>query len=201
MDFLRPSPIFHLSSWLRRISVSVITCMLMLGGITDPGSASAAATITPEYQLKAVFLFNFTQFVEWPPQAFADANSPLIIGVLGSDPFGSYLDDTVRGETVNGRPLQVQRYASIDQVNNCHVLFISRAEASHLPEIFSKLKGRRTLTVGENEGFVNAGGMIRFLTVSNKIRLRIGLESAQQAGLVLSSKLLRPADVVRNGAE
>jgi hypothetical protein len=191
MEFLR--------MW-RRVGVGCAACLLLLTAML-PADSAWSAQVTPEYQLKAVFLFNFTQFVEWPPQAFADTNGALVIGVLGNDPFGEYLDETVRGETVNGRPLKVQRYASVDAVGNCHVLFISRSEAAHLPEILAKLKSRSILTVGETDDFVNAGGIIRFLTVANKIRLRIGLESAQQANLTLSSKLLRPADIVRNGAE
>jgi hypothetical protein len=174
--------------------------LLLLAGLLQAGSAWSAA-VAPEYQLKAVFLFNFTQFVEWPPQAFADAKSPLVIGILGSDPFGDYLDETVRGETVNGRPLLVRRYASVDEVNNCHVLFISHSEAPRQTAILGKLKGKSILTVGEDDGFVGAGGVIRFLTVSNKIRLRIGLASAQQAALTLSSKLLRPADIVTDGGD
>jgi len=182
----------------RRMSMTIAVGALLLASLFHDAHA---VTATPEYQLKAVFLFNFTQFVEWPPQAFANANSPLIIGVLGSDPFGAYLDDTVRGETVNGRALLVKRYDSIDEATDCHVLFVSRSEAAHQAEIFRKLKGKSILTVGESEGFISAGGIIRFLTVSNKIRLRIGLDSAQQASLTLSSKLLRPADIVTSGSE
>ncbi|MGC3979627.1 MAG: YfiR family protein [Steroidobacteraceae bacterium] len=173
-----------------------------LGGLLMLLSSYAwSATATPEYQLKAVFLFNFTQFVEWPSQAFTDANAPLVMGVLGTDPFGSYLDDTVRGETINGRPLTVQRYNSADEIKNCNILFISRSEAARLPQIFASLKGRNILTVGDTDNFNREGGIIRFATVANKIRLRIGLEAAKAANLTISSKLLRPADIVGPGEE
>lgn len=177
-----------------RISTVFSAWLLLLCGALPSGMAWSA-TATPEYQLKAVFLFNFTQFVEWPPQAFGEG-SPLIIGVLGTDPFGSYLDETIRGETINGRPLAVQRYATVDQIKNCHVLFISRSEAARQEQILSSLKGRSILTVGETGGFTEQGGMIRFATVNNKVRLHIGLNAAKAASLTLSSKLLRPADVV-----
>src|SRR6266702_4256829 len=87
------------------------------------GSAMAltGATATREYQVKAVFLFNFTQFVEWPAGAFARVNTPLVIGVLGDDPFGAYLDETVRGETANGRPLVVVRYRRVQEIGDCQV--------------------------------------------------------------------------------
>lgn len=160
-----------------------------------------SASTAPEYQVKAVFLFNFTQFVEWPATAFSSANSPLIIGVLGEDPFGAFLDETVRGETVNQRSLQVQRYSRVEEINNCHVLFISNSEAARQQQILSKLKGKSILTVGESDGFSRNGGVIRFATIANKIRLRINLEAAKEAELTISSKLLRPAEIVKAGED
>src|SRR5437867_11960260 len=96
-------------------------------------------------QVQAVFLFNFAQFVDWPPDAFAAAQAPLIIGVLGDDPFGSFLDETVRGEAVRGRPFKIQRYRRLDEVKNCQILFISRSEAKRLEEILAALKDRPIL--------------------------------------------------------
>src|SRR6185436_524028 len=129
---------------------------------------SAQTTPSREYQVKAVFLFNFAQFVEWPPPAFADAQAPLVIGVLGEDPFGAYLDETVRGEKVNNRPLTVQRYRRVEEIKACHVLFISQSEVDRLKEIIATLKGRNILTVGDTDGFALYGGMIRFVTEKNK---------------------------------
>jgi hypothetical protein len=161
----------------------------------------AQAPTPAEYQLKAVFLFNFAQFVEWPPEAFQGSHAPLIIGVLGEDPFGVYLDETVRGEKVNDRPLVVQRYRRIDEMKACHILFISRSEANQLEPIITSLKGRHILTVGDAVGFAQRGGIIRFVTEKNKIRLRINLEAAKAAHLTISSKLLRPADIVAPGKD
>src|SRR5438046_2483582 len=89
---------------------------------------SAAVLVAPaaESQVKAVFLFNFAQFVGWPPAAFPDSGTPLVIGILGDDPVEGFLDQTVRGEQVRGRAFQVQRYHSVDEIKTCHVLFISR---------------------------------------------------------------------------
>ena len=148
-----------------------------------------------EYQIKAVFLFNFTQFVEWPADAFADAQSPIVIGLLGDDPFGAYLDDTVRGEKVDGRPLVVLRYRTLEDVKACHVLFIGRSEAARVKETLAQLKGRSILTVGDQESFGRQGGMIRFVTANNRIRLRVNIEAIKAAGLAISSKLLRVAEI------
>jgi YfiR/HmsC-like len=165
---------------------------LLLAGM----GASAQTGPSTEYQIKAVFLFNFAQFVEWPPAAFDGAGSPLVIGVLGADPFGGYLEDTVRGEKVASRPLEVQRYLEVDEIKTCHVLFISRSEASRLEQILVTLKNRSILIVGDGDDFVQRGGMIRLATTQNRIRLIVNVEAARAATLTISSKLLRSAEVV-----
>jgi hypothetical protein len=172
---------------------SFVVCGLLLLGGRD-GSAQTGPS--REYQIKAVFLFNFAQFVDWPPAAFAGSNSPLVIGILGGDPFGAYLDETVRDEKVNNRPLAIQRYHQVDEIKTCHVLFISRSEASHLEQILVRLKDRSILIVGDGDDFVQRGGMIRLATIQNKIRVSINVDAAKAANLTISSKLLRAADLV-----
>ena len=178
--------------------IGLVICAILLSSGLNVSAQSASSR---EYQVKAVFLFNFAQFVEWPPEAFPEARTPLVIGILGEDPFGAYLDETVRGETVNNRPLTVQRYSQVEEIKTCHVLFISRSEAYRLEQILASLKGRNILTVGDAVGFARRGGMIRFLIEQNKIRLRVNLEAAKDANLVLSSKLLRPAEIVAPGKD
>ena len=159
-------------------------------------ATSAQAQPTDEYQIKAVFLFNFAQFVEWPAHAFPDPKSPLVIGVLGRDPFGAHLDEVVAGETINQRPLVIQRYRRVEEITTCHVLFISQSEIPRLERILPQLAGRSILTVGDGESFARRGGVIRFLMERNKIRFRINLTAAKEMNLVISSKVLRSADVI-----
>jgi hypothetical protein len=160
-----------------------------------------ANAATPEYEVKAVFLFNFTQFVEWPADAFANSTSPLVIGVLGEDPFGAVLDEAVRGEKVNGRSLVVQRYRSAAEINNCQLLFLSSSESPRVTQTLESLKGHSILTVSDIDGFAGKGGIIRMATLNRKIHLRINLDAAQAARLTLSSKLLRPAEIVADGED
>jgi hypothetical protein len=180
-------PLSAPSRWLRR---GLLAAGLLLGVLP------ARAATPQEYQVKAVFLFNFAQFVEWPATAFAGPNAPLVIGVLGEDPFGSALDDTVRGEIINQRPLVVRRFQRIEEVDHCHILFVSRSESKRLETVVAALRGRTILTVGDTEGFALRGVMIRFITEKNRIRLRINLDAARAAALVISSQLLRPAEIV-----
>ena len=178
--------------WTSAGTWCVVCGLLLLGALR----VSAQTTPSKEYQIKAVFLFNFAQFVEWPPAAFASANSPIVIGVLGENPFGAYLDETVRDEKVNNRPLEVQRYRRVDEIKTCHVLFISRSEANRLEQILVSLKDRSILIVGDGDDFVQRGGMIRLATAQNKVRLIINVDAAKAANLTISSKLLRAAELM-----
>lgn len=158
---------------------------------------SAQAEISKEYQVKAAFLFNFTHFVDWPTNAFSDAQSPLTIGILGDDPFDNFLDATVRGENVNGHPLIIQRFRRVEDATNCQVLFISRSEGKKMAGILAQLNGRDILTVSDADDFSEKGGDIGFVTTEqNKIHFHINVNAAKNAGLTISSKLLRLADIV-----
>jgi hypothetical protein len=181
--------------------LAILACLLARSLAWSAPTASTATVPTREYQVKAVFLFNFTQFVEWPEDAFPSADAPLVIGVLGDDPFGAFLDETVRGETAHDRPLVVERYRRLEEVRNCQLLFVSRSEAGRLTQIFASLNGKGVLTVGDVDEFARQGGMIRLATVAGKIQLRINLEAAKAARLTISSKLLRPAYIVVSGKD
>jgi uncharacterized protein DUF4154 len=160
------------------------------------GPAAAQTRRASASEVQAVFLFNFAQFVDWPVEAFPDSQSPLVIGILGQDPFGSFLDQTVQGETVRGRPFKISRYRRVEEVKDCHILFISRSETKRLDPILAALKDRPILTVSNGDDFARPGGIIRFLLNQSKIRLSIDLEAAQAARLTFSSKLLRSAEIV-----
>ena len=175
------------SSWWR----AVLTFLLLVGA-----EARAQTTSAREYEIKAAFLLNFSRFVEWPSDAFNGLEASLVIGVLGDDPFGAILDGVMKDEKNGAHPVVVERYRNADEVRNCHILFINYEQPEQLEKAFETLKGRSVLTVGDTQGFARRGGMIRFMMVNNKIRLRINPEAAQAAGLVLSSKLLKMADIV-----
>jgi hypothetical protein len=163
------------------------------GAVIVLGLASAAAQTAsaPEYQVKAGFLLNLAQFVSWPSQS---PDAPFVIAILGEDPFGSYLDETMRGEKVNKRSLTIQRFRRREP-RTCNILFISQSERDRVAQILSNLKGRSVLTVSDLDGFTELGGMIQFFTEKNNIRMRINLDAVKAANLRVSSKLLRVAEV------
>jgi hypothetical protein len=153
-----------------------------------------AAAEPLEYQVKAVFLLNFTKFIEWPPAAFEEPDSPIAICILGEDPFGGSLNQIVAGEVVSGRRVAVQRIKSAPPAKSCQLLFVSRSE-KEIPKLLPELR-QGVLTVGEGEDFVREGGMIGFVIENRRVRFAINRTMAENAGLILSSKLLSVAKSV-----
>ena len=163
-----------------------------LGLMVFVGFAARAAT---DEQVKAVFVFNFTHFVEWPVKS-GSPTEPVVLGVLGNDSFADRLSEVVQGEKLDEHPLIVRRFTSIAEIGDCAVLFIDKSLSRELPPLIAALDHRSTLTVTDAQGGAEQGVMMQFVTENNRIRLRINTEMARSAGLTISSKLLRPAEIV-----
>lgn len=164
-------------------------------------AAAAQAEIPREYQIKAAFLYNFPQFVNWPDSAFADARAPLVIGVVGNDPFDGFLDNLVKSALVNAHPIQVRRCSRWEEATACQVVYLSAAKPEAMRAMLRGLGGKPILTVGDTPAFLSEGGMIRLVDENNKMRLRINLAAAKAAKLAISSKLLRRAEIAPPGAD
>jgi hypothetical protein len=173
----------------------VVYVMLLLLLLLAP-SAVAEERTAREYQIKAAFLLNFVRFVEWPATAFPAPDTALRIGVLGDDPFGSALDDTVRGEMVRNRPLVVQRGRTLEELTGCHLIFVSRSEQAKVPEIIAYYNRQAVLMVSDIEDFANRGGTIDFFLDGKKLRFAINQTSAQQQSLKPSAQLLSLGKIV-----
>jgi hypothetical protein len=175
----------------KRSSALVLTTFLFVFAYitqAQPGSK--------EYQMKAVFLFNFTQFIEWPENSLPEESTPFVIGILGEDPFGSHLQDAIKNEKVQSHPLVIKHVKDVNEAGDCQILFINISNQSTLKNILTSLKGKSILTVGDANNFSKHGGVVRFYSEENKIRIRINLEASRENGLTISSKLLRLADIV-----
>ena len=189
----------------RRGRVAAAACGVLWAAVWAAAPAapawSAAAARPPEreleYKVKAAFLYNFAKFVDWPPGAFPDAKSPLTLCILGEDPFGPFLDQTVAGESIGGRPIAVQRGARLADLKGCHLLFIGRAERGRLREVIAALHDGPVLTVGEEGSFLDDGGMIDLVLEGNRVRFEANLAAVDRSPLKISSKLLRLARQVR----
>ena len=148
-----------------------------------------------EYEVKAAFLHTFAQFTEWPSEAFASPGAPLIIGIVGDDPFGRILDDAMKEEPIHGRPTVVRRVERGENLRSCHVIFVSSSERRQLPQILAEIKGANVLTVSEIDRFAYFGGIITLSMEGPRVRFEINLKAAEQARLKISSKLLKLAKI------
>lgn len=177
--------------WLRHCGLLLF---LLLWGL--PGGASAQQV--GEYHIKAVFLTNLTHFVTWPDNGNSGQDHPFIIGILGPDPFESILDKAVAGETKNGRPLKIERYRHLDEVDlhRCAILFLHASQVEQWERIRPRIAGSPILTVADVQGFPERGGMVNLLKTGQKIEVEINREAVQRSGLVMSSKLLSLARIV-----
>ena len=171
---------------LRSTSVSVAIVLAILA----VGTAAAAGERLPEYEVKAAFLYKLSLFVHWPESAFPDTGDPVVVGVLGRDPFGTVIDRTLEGKALRGRRLELRRYPRLEDLDFCHILFIGSRDRAHVRRALDRVKGKPILTIGEADDFVADGGVLQFLTKRGTVRFRIGAESARRTGLNISAKLL-----------
>lgn len=142
-----------------------------------------------EYQIKAAFLFHFAQFVDWPARKFTEPDSPLIIGIVGADPFGGLLEEAVQDKQILDHTVVVRHIDSMQELRKCHIIFVCRSEADRLAPILAEVRGDNVLTVGETDQFISRGGMINFVMVGDTVRFQINDSAARHAGLKISSKL------------
>jgi hypothetical protein len=172
-----------------------LSTLVLLTLVLFPVPSRAQAS--KEYQLKAVFLLRLAQFTQWPADAFASSDSPLVICAFGENPFGDTLDAALRGETAHGRKLMAQRPRAVDQIKGCHMLFVGAAGSRQAKELSAALAGRSILTVADDDGLPSTyDAMIRFATEQNKIKLRVNPKAAAAARLELDPRLLRAAEII-----
>lgn len=180
-----------------KISFKHLLCLIIsLFFLLQVNRSYAGSIVAKEYQLKAVFLYNFVYFVRWPRSAFKKYQNSFNICVLGKDPFGEELDIAVENETVHRRIVKILRFKNIVNANSCQILFVSKSEQTRLPKILAYLKQRPILTVSDIKNFSYQGGMIEFFKSRNRLRLSIAYQKIKNTKLRISANLLHIARVV-----
>jgi len=157
-----------------------------------PGLSVAAGN--SEYQVKAAFLYNFMKFVEWPGDSL-NAAGTITLGILGKDPFGEAIEE-VRGKTAKGRRIAVVHLRTPEEARECDLLFVSASEKGRLAQILKTVQNYRVLTVADQDGFCQAGGMINLVSVKNRVGFEVNVAAATRARLRISSQLLKLAKQV-----
>jgi hypothetical protein len=188
----------HLSRTRRCFTPPGTLAILLVLAASPAGGAEPKPT---EYEVKAIYLYNFARFVEWPAGAperegGRDAER-FTICVLGRDPFGQVLDRVLAGETLHGRRAAAKRISGAREASGCELVFISESERGGLGETLRLLREKSILTVSDMDDFSTSGGMIQLVLEDERVRFEVNLAAATKAGLRLSSELLKVARAVR----
>jgi len=152
-----------------------------------------------EHHIKAVFLYKFPTYIEWPLSAFEKDDDPFTIGIMGAEEIAKELLKISEKKRVNDRPVQVKHIDPEDTFDNLHILFIGRQESERLQSLLSSLQSKPILTVTESSGALEAGSVINFLLINRNIRFEISTTSADSKGVRISSRLLDIAHRVESG--
>lgn len=187
------------SGWGRPRATALLALLACAILLIVPSQACAQGNDEAEYRVKLAFLYNFTQFVQWPPEAFSSPGSTLTICVAGQDPFKGEIEQSLRGRTAGGHPIQIRKLKPDDEVKTCQILFVRSSEMKTAVKLISGLKGSSTLTIGETAGFAAQGGLINLIRDQNKLHFEVNLGAAAQTHLKISSKLLALARIVNGG--
>jgi hypothetical protein len=157
--------------------------------------ALANEIVAREHIIKTGFLYNFAKFIEWPPLVFPSASSDLNICLIGADPFGDSIE-SINGKTVGSHPVRVRRIKSVEEIersDDCHILFIGLSDKDEIAEVLQKIRKKPILTVGDQESAAESGVAITMVVLEEKVRFQINNKAALEAGIKISSKLLRLA--------
>jgi uncharacterized protein DUF4154 len=179
----------------------MIACICCVATMVTSVGAAVNDETDLERTVKAVFLFKFLNYADWPPTAFTDANAPYVIGIYGADAMASDLAQLAEGRTVSGRSVEVRRLRRTDSLAGVHVLFVGAADAAQLPALARAALRQPLLVVSEGEGALDAGSAISLLVVDGRVRFDVALDAADKSGVHLSSRLLSVARTVRNRSE
>ncbi len=153
--------------------------------------------VNREYKLKAVYLYKFATYIEWPENSFQDANSPFVIGILGPNPVGVDLQKIAKVKKIGSRKIEIHHYKTVDEVRNCHILFMTRAVKGETQRaVLQQLAGQHVLFVGETSDFLASNGVIGFVVFRNRVTIQISKSAYQREGLTIRAALLRIAKVV-----
>lgn len=165
----------------------------MLTALSTPNNTYAQGPKPTEYQVKAAFLYNFVKFIEWPP---THNDSEIILYVLGKDPFGSAFD-SIKQKRIKGKKLVVKRISSIRDLEDCSMLFISSSEEANIKDIIGAIDDLSILTIGDTKGYANRGVIINLYLEKKKTRFEVNLDAVKNTDIVISSKLLGLAKIVK----
>lgn len=189
--------------WMEILKKWILRCGLSLGVLASSHSTYAVEkeVSEAELQVRAQFVYNFANFVEWPDEAFAAINSPIRVCLFGKVEFAPYLN-TFSGTLIGRRSLQVKQAKALDEVRSgCHILYVGKDERVRLPTFWSQIQYLYVLSVGERNEFADKGGIINILRTKDRLRFDVNIENALSNGLFLDSDLLALARTIKRNTQ
>lgn len=173
---------------------SLLLAVCLLGVCTEAtGANNAADPAVTEYQVKALYLYYFAKFVDWPQNTFANKTSPIIIGIIGDVSFGNLVEEIAKNKTAQEHPIVIRRLKWSSDLRSCHMLFISTFEHKRFAQISAILHSSPILTITEMEDGVQDKGIMNLIIEGSKVQFEVDIAAAERAQLRISSKLLRMA--------
>jgi YfiR/HmsC-like len=188
----KESLIQPVAQWARVLCV----CFICVALAFPCPAQTADSPDSAEYLIKAGFIYNFANLMQWPANTFSSPDSPIVIAIVGTDASGGILDEVLAGKKVAGRPFAVKHLKRGMDLKGCNIVFVSASETAHLDEILHLVKNLPILTIGETPSFAQRGGIINFVVVDDKVRFEVNVEAAKQADISISSRLLALAKIV-----
>ena len=156
--------------------------------------SAGTRTYDTNAKIKAVFLYNFTKYIEWPKE---ERSGKFVFGVLGNSPLYTELSNMSKTKKVNGSPIEVKKFNSPNEINGCHVIYVPPASSGKWTEVLKKVSGKSTLLVSEKPGLAKQGAIINFVVKDNRQKFELNLSNAQKHELKVSSSLEALAIVVK----
>ncbi len=187
--------------------VAVVVFALGATGARSPCAREAHPNIgdesehAREYRIKAAFLYNFVRYTTWPKSSFADEKAPIVIEIVGTDPFGAIIDETFEDKLLHSRPIEIRRSKSLPPEIRAHVVFASEITPKILEQLLARSRGKSVLLMGESKGFALSGACGNFFIEDEKVRFEINIDAVGAAELQISSQLLKLARIVRDPPE
>jgi hypothetical protein len=176
-----------------RWALGLVAALFVGGASLDRASAQSAS----EYEVKAAYLYKLGQYVEWPAAAFAQPSSPVQICIVGDDPFGALLDNTVSGERIGTRQIAVSRMPAATKGAGCHIAYFGGSGQQGTAEGLAQLQGTPVLTITDADRKGEGTGIVHFVVKANRVRFDIDDQAAAENGLQISAKLLSLAQSVK----
>lgn len=204
MFYLNPFPPRRLR-FLAVLAGCLLACAFWQRGGTTPTAAAESPAFVEvdeknrvkEYTLKAAFLYNFLKYTTWPEESFEKEDSPIVLGVVGKDPFGSVLDKVLEKKSVGKRAIVIRRFEKVADVKDVHALFLGELSTKDRATLYAALAETHVLTLGDSRGMASADGCVAsFFLNDGKVRFEVSTKATSRAGLTISSQLLKLAEIV-----